>query len=139
MQPATNIPGAVTTILSLVNVQSGDEGSYNVVLSDGMSTVTSQSAFLAVGDRPAITVQPQSQTAILGSDVTFSVTANGTLPLSFRWRNPSIVTNMILQTNVSLFTVRNVQFSSPTNYSVLITNSFGVALSSNALLTVINP
>src|SRR6185436_655673 len=58
----TNIPGAVTTILSLVNVQSGDEGSYNVVLSDGMSTVTSQSAFLAVGDRPAITVQPQSQT-----------------------------------------------------------------------------
>jgi hypothetical protein len=128
------------TRFALANVQSTNAGSYNVVLSDGATTLTSQTAILIVGDRPVITMQPQSQTAVVGSDVTFSVTASGTLPLWFRWRgNTTTVTNMMLQTNTSFLTIPNVQFNTPSNYTVVVTNLFGSSpLSSTALLTVTN-
>src|SRR5262249_27267470 len=84
----THVSGAVSNTLILSNVQQPNAGNYNVVLSDGVDTLTSQTAVLNVGDRPVITIQPQNQTAVVGSDVTFSVTASGSLPMWFRWRNP---------------------------------------------------
>src|SRR5687767_14848364 len=39
---------------------------------------------------PTITSQPQSQTVNEGATVTFSVTATGTQPLSYRWRKNGV-------------------------------------------------
>jgi hypothetical protein len=136
----TNLIGAITNTLLLINAQSENAGTYRVVVSDGAATLISQPALLNVGDRPVITMQRQSQTAVVGSDVTFSVTTSGTLPLWFRWRHPNTVTNVMLQTNVSFLTISNVQFNTPSNYTVAVTNLFGSSgLSSNAVLTVTNP
>jgi hypothetical protein len=85
---------------------------------------------------PSITKEPVSQTAIAGTNVTFYVVATGTPPLSYRWRmNANIIVGA---TNGSL-TLTNVQLANAGAYSVIVSNSFGSAISSPAVLTVAYP
>jgi hypothetical protein len=88
------------------------------------------------GIAPTIISQPQSQTVAAGANVTFTVTATGTAPLSYQWRRNG--TNVSGATSTSL-TLSNVQPANAGNYSVRVTNAFGVATSSNAVLTVLAP
>jgi dienelactone hydrolase len=137
----TDLPTATNSTFTLTNVQPTDAGSYTVVVADGITTLTSQAATLTVGERPAITVQPESQTVHVGDTVSLSVSAAGTLPLSYRWRRGvATVTNMILGETTAVLTLTNVQTNQAGNYTVLITNLFGVAPpSSTAVLTVLSP
>jgi len=89
-----------------------------------------------IGVRPTIVTQPQSQTVVAGSTVSFNVVATGTPPLIYRWRREGI--NVGVTTN-GTFTIFNVQPAQAGNYSVIVTNIAGSAISSNALLTVISP
>ena len=83
--------------------------------------------------RPTILTQPASQTVTTGTNVTFSVTASGTPPLSYLWQFNGA--NLANATNATL-TLTNVQLGQGGNYSVLVSNAAGFILSSNALLTV---
>src|SRR6185503_3390741 len=85
---------------------------------------------------PTITTNPQSQTVTNGSDVTFTVVATGTEPLSYRWRRNAVTIPGATNSTLTLFSVTS---SNAGTYSVIVTNSFGAALSSNAVLTVISP
>ncbi len=85
---------------------------------------------------PAITTQPTNQTVTVGGTATFSVTASGSLPLGYQWNFNG--TNMQGATNTTL-TLTNVQVSQAGNYAVLVTNAYGWAISSNAVLTVMAP
>jgi len=85
---------------------------------------------------PNITAQPQSQTAIQGADVTFSVAATGSDPLSYQWY---FGTNAISGATGSSYTRTNPQPGDAGNYSVVVTNTAGSATSSNATLTVLTP
>jgi WD40 repeat protein len=85
------------------------------------------------GIAPGIIIQPVSQNAIEGSSVTLAVMATGTVPLSYRWRKGA--SSLPGQTNVSL-TLANVDAACAGNYSVVVTNAFGSATSSNATLPV---
>jgi len=84
--------------------------------------------------QPTITSQPASQMVPAGANVTFSVGASGTAPLGYQWKlNNSDIGG---QTNSSL-SLTNVQPGQSGNmYSVVVSNAFGSATSSNALLTV---
>jgi len=85
---------------------------------------------------PSILTQPASQTITVGNHVGFTVQANGTSPLSYQWRlNGTNITGA----TASSFGIDNVQLTNSGNYSVLVTNSVGSVLSSNALLTVVPP
>jgi hypothetical protein len=85
---------------------------------------------------PVIVQQPQSQTVSAGANVTFAVSATGTAPLSYRWRRDgATITN---STTASL-TLVNVQTNQAGAYSVVVSNSVGVAESANAVLTVLGP
>jgi hypothetical protein len=84
---------------------------------------------------PLIVSQPMSQTAFVGDTVTFGVGAAGDAPLRCQWRFNGL--GLIGKTNTSL-TLSNVHLTNGGNYSVLVTNAGGSAISSNALLTV-NP
>jgi len=88
------------------------------------------------GSPATITSQPMNQTVMAGSAAMFAVTASGTAPLSYQWNFNG--TNIVGATNTML-TLTNVQLSQAGNYAVLVTNSFGSALSSNAMLTVNSP
>ena len=82
---------------------------------------------------PTITTQPTNQTAFVGGNATFSVTAGGTTPLSYQWSFNT--TNLLGATNATL-TLTNLQFAQAGVYAVLVTNNYGSILSSNATLTV---
>jgi hypothetical protein len=89
----------------------------------------------AIGIPPFISAQPTSQTVPLGATLTFSAAAGGTLPLSYQWRFNG--TNILAATATAL-TLTNVQLAQAGSYTVRITNLYGAAESSNAVLTV-NP
>ena len=77
--------------------------------------------------------QPADLTVTENSTATFTVTAAGTPPLSYQWRFNG--TNIAGATGTSL-TLSNVQTAQAGNYSMRVTNTFGSAISSNAVLTV---
>ena len=53
-----NISGVTTSTLTINNVATADEGSYDVVITGLCSNVTSAAALLAVDDNVVITAQP---------------------------------------------------------------------------------
>jgi len=85
---------------------------------------------------PVITIPPTNQTVLVGGTASFTVTAIGTPPLSFQWSFNG--TNINGATNSSL-TLTNIQVSQTGSYLVLVTNNYGAATSSNAMLSVIDP
>jgi hypothetical protein len=89
-----------------------------------------------VTNAPTITLQPQSQTVNVGSNVTFTVGATGTGPLSYQWEFNSA--NIAGATNSSL-SLLNVQTNNSGVYGVTVSNPGGTVTSSNATLTVIVP
>ena len=85
---------------------------------------------------PAITTQPASLAALPGTEVTFQVAAAGAEPLSFQWSFNG--TNLDGAASSTL-TLTNVQQAQAGTYAVLVTNSYGSLLSSNAVLTLLEP
>ncbi|MCX6925656.1 MAG: immunoglobulin domain-containing protein, partial [Verrucomicrobia bacterium] len=101
----------------------------NVVTISGQSNV-------ALGPIPMVIAHPKSQTTVAGMDVSFTVTAAGAAPLSYQWRKdgldlPGQRTNALALTNVTR--------AQSGLYSVVVSNAFGNATSSNALLRVLVP
>jgi uncharacterized repeat protein (TIGR03803 family) len=90
-------------------------------------------ALTLVPAAPVITTQPQSQTAQVGNNVTFSVVANGWPAPNFQWQFNG--QNIAGQTAPSL-SLTNVQFTNAGGYSVIVTNAYGSVTSAVAQLTV---
>ena len=88
-----------------------------------------------VGVPPMITSQPANQSVLAGGNASFAVTATGTAPFGYQWSFNGV--NINGATN-AILTLVNVQLSQMGNYAATVFNSFGAALSSNAVLTV-NP
>jgi hypothetical protein len=86
---------------------------------------------------PIITSQPQSQTAFIGQNVTFSVSASGSSPLSYQWlfNGTNIITGA---TNASM-TLASVHLNQGGAYSVVVTNLFGSAISGEAHFSISFP
>jgi hypothetical protein len=82
---------------------------------------------------PKIIQQPLGKALFVGEDVTFSVQASGSAPLSYQWR---FGTNELTGATTSSLTLTNVQVDQSGEYSVVISNPLGSAASSAALLTV---
>jgi hypothetical protein len=95
--------------------------------------VTNSPAFIS-SNAPSITGQPQNQLAVAGSSATFNVQVSGAQPLIYQWRFNS--NNISGATDMS-YSRSNVQSGDAGYYDVLVTNSFGSAVSSNALLTIV--
>lgn len=138
--PSHSFPGGLvfdssvyTPLSDVVPVLSADSGQaqHMAVMKDFLIPVTDS----GITNPPAITAQPQSQTTSPGSNATFTVTANGTAPLSFQWLFND--TNIVGAT-ANPFTIANVQFTNAGNYSVIVTNLVGSVTSSVALLIVSN-
>jgi hypothetical protein len=82
---------------------------------------------------PSIYAQPLTQQLFEGQTATFSVSATGTAPLFYQWSFNG--TNIVGATDSQLI-LTNLQISQAGAYSVGITNSVGIALSTSAQLTV---
>ena len=135
-----NIAGATSATLSLTSVTTGQSGGgYSCVVSNSAGTATSSTATLTVNPAaiaPTITTQPVSQTVTAGANVSFTVAASGTAPLSYRWRLNGANIAGATSATLSLTSVTTGQ--SGGSYSCVVSNSAGTATSSAATLTV-NP
>ncbi|HWN94676.1 MAG TPA: immunoglobulin domain-containing protein, partial [Methylomirabilota bacterium] len=133
----TNIADATNATLVLFNVTPASAGLYSVTVSNLAGAVTSAPASLIVQFPPVITVHPQPATAIRDQGTNFSVTAGGgTPPFGYQWRFNGA--NLPGATN-SVLTLSNIQASQGGVYSVLVFNTAGTVVSSNATLTVLIP
>jgi len=91
---------------------------------------------------PAISAQPASLTVLSGSNAVFNMTAGGSAPLGYQWRNNGA--SLANGGNISGVTTSALQFTAVTtnnsgNYSVVITNNYGSITSAVATLTVVLP
>ncbi len=131
----TNISGATTNPFVLASAQLTNAGNYSVTITNIAGSVTSSNAVLTVSNAPPlIATQPQNQTVLAGQNVSFSVTAGGTLPLNYQW--------LLGGTNISgattnPFVLANVQSTNAGDFSVVITNIAGSVTSSVATLTIL--
>ncbi len=136
------ISGATNSIFSLTNVQAGDAGSYDVVVTNSVSSATSAAATLTVNPAaPTITGQPASRTASTGDTASFSVTAAGTNPLTYQWRKNTVPLTdggIVSGSATATLLLTGVGAADSANYDVVVTNSLGSATSTAGVLTV-NP
>jgi hypothetical protein len=105
----------------------------------GYATISGMQLGLTSGTSPTqpfISTQPASQTVVSGGTASFTVAAGGAQPLSYQWRRNG---GAIDGASSSLLTLVNVQTSQAGTYTVLVTNTYGSILSSNALLSVTSP
>ena len=130
--PGVPIAGATKSTYSIINVQATNSGSsYWVTVTNAAGTNVSRHATFTV---LAITAPPQGVITNAGSDVTFSVGASGSQPLSYQWlfngSNVSAATD-------SDFPLTKVQPRDAGAYSVVAANAAGSVTSSPATLTVV--
>jgi PKD repeat protein/Leucine-rich repeat (LRR) protein len=88
---------------------------------------------IQVDTPPSITTQPASQSVQQGADVTFSVVATGTAPLSYQWYKNGVIISEAISDS---YLITNVQPADSGNYSVVVRNDAGSVNSSMAHLTV---
>ncbi len=118
------------------NVNSNNAGNYDVVVTGPYGSVTSSVATITEAFGPGIAAPPQSQVALVGGTVTFSVTASGTGPFYYQWYFGGAPLSG--QTNTTL--VRsNVNSNNAGAYQVVIANPYAAVTSSIAALSVIVP
>jgi len=133
---STNLDGETNQVLTLTNVQPGAAGFYAVQVSNAFGLELSSSAVLVVNDPAHVLVQPVDVAAAVGGDVVFHVVAAGTPEIAYQW---SFNGTLLADATNSWLSLTNVQTADTGPYAVLVSNTFGQALSSNALLTVGDP
>jgi hypothetical protein len=142
----TNIPNATNAMHILANIQTTNDGTYTCVVSDDFDTLVSDSATLTVIFAPVLTLRPFNQTAVEGGSVSFSVAANGTIPINFRWQTNHAtgaftnISNAVIIASASNSTVifTNIPLTfTGMRVRCLLTNVAGQANTTNATLTVL--
>ncbi len=130
------IVGATTPVLYVSNVFAADAGGYSVVVTNAISSRTSQVAILTVID-PAIRTGPTplSRTNMPGDTANFYVTAAGTEPLGQQWYFNW--TNLIEGATGNALNVTNVQLANAGYYMMVVSGALGMATSAPARLTVL--
>jgi hypothetical protein len=88
------------------------------------------------GQSPTLLTQPQSQTALIGQTVVFSVNASGPGVLNYQWRFNG---NDLTGANSSSLVLNNVSPPQAGSYSVVVFNQAGSVASAIAQLTVRQP
>lgn len=110
-----------------------DPNKYVMVRPDHLFLLYRQYQGLGTGAVPYLVTQPAGAAVNVGTNITFNASATGTAPLRYQWRLNG--TNLPGATN-NFFTQANVQPADAGNYSILVTNIAGNAVSSNAALIV---
>ena len=87
------------------------------------------------GTPPFLSLSPTNQVVLLGANASLNGAAQGTPPLSYQWQLNQVNIDGATSTNLNL---TNVQFAVEGNYTLVISNAFGVASSAPAFLNVVD-
>src|SRR6266403_1036591 len=83
---------------------------------------------------PMVTLQPANQTVTAGQTATFSVTANGTAPLTYQWKKNGVAINGAVSSSYT--TLATANSDNGAQFIVLVSNSVGSVTSGAATLSV---
>ncbi len=137
-----DISGATTDQLTIDNTEEADEADYRVQVNGDCGSDTSNTATLTVNANTEITDQPNDQTLCEGSNVTFSVEADGS-SLSYQWQTNAGGSWQDLSDGGDIsgatsdqLTIANAEEADEADYRVLINGDCGSEASNAATLTV---
>lgn len=102
------ITGATSKKLTIPNVNKVNEGNYYCILSNYVSTVTSNTANLLVRNPVVITTQPVGAEVLLNTEFTVNCCVTGTGPITHYWVKDDV---KIVATQASLGTTDGVNVS----------------------------
>ncbi len=132
---SANLAGATGSSVTFSNAQLSVAGDYAVVVSDSFGTLTSATATLTVKVPPIINNQPQGVSVATGLPASFQVDVIGAAPMTYQWR---LGGNPLAGATDSALNIPAVGSGDSGTYTVLITNAYGSALSSNAQLALVS-
>lgn len=131
----TDIPGATTSRLTFSSINRTDSGSYSVVVSNVVGSVTSPAAVIDVQYPPSAPVitRPLSNVTVLHkSDLALAIEYTAEPPSSISWKKGTAILQG--KTEPSLL-LRDVTPGAAGTYEVTVKNSSG-SVSSKAVVTV---
>jgi hypothetical protein len=129
--PIDGAPDAPTYVIDAVTPD--DAGVYDAFVWNACGDATSNPATLTVDTIPAIAEQPAGGNACEGEPITFTVTAEGTGPLSYQWRKDGIPIDGATD---SSYVLEAVTPDDAGDYDVVVTNECGQTTSETATLFV---
>ncbi len=136
------VSGSDTTDLIISNVQANDGGLYQFVATNNYGAATSAVATLTILLPASISGQPSNQAALINSNASFTATVTGTSPLTYQWYFngiPLTDDGRLSGCTTTNLTIANVQTNDAGAYQLVATNSYGMATSASATLTVLVP
>lgn len=125
------LPGENGPQLRLDQIDGSDSGRYSVTVSNEVGSSTSEAAIIAVA--PSIVAGPQPVSASAGDQVILEVQAAGSHPLHFQWVKDG---NVISNATGPTLTLESLTPEDAGNYSVVVSNSAGIAVSDPASVDV---
>ena len=129
----TALTGETSSTLNFSALAESDAGDYTVVVSNGVSSVTSDTATVTVMPRLQISAQPASLSLTEGESGELSVTASGYGTLSYQWfKNGSAITNA----TASSIRFDNISSNDAGSYYVVVYDDNSSTMSSAANITV---
>jgi hypothetical protein len=133
---ATNANYTLTPTLASAD----NNAQFSVIVSNAVGSVTSQVATLTVTvpppTAPSITSQPQALSVFEPNSATFSVSATGTVPLSYQWRTNGVNIGGATSSSYT-FNSTSVAADNGKQISVRVSNAQGAVTSSVVTLTVL--
>ena len=133
------ITGATLPTLTLTNFQSADLGTYSVIVTNALGSVTSGNAALSVYTPPGgnwgpvITAHPQSQTALQNGSLSLAVTAVGNPAPTYQWYKGGAA---VAGANGSALPFMALNAADAASYTVSVAGAQGTVTSAPATLTV---
>jgi len=130
-----DLPGATQTVVRIPLARPEDSGTYEVVVSSVMGSVTSAPATLTVSApvAPTITAQPVGAFQIVGGTHVLGVTAEGTPPLAYQWYRDG---EAVSGATEPVLTLANLQPADAGSYTVVVSNEVSPVTSTAAAVHV---
>jgi hypothetical protein len=129
-----NVPGATNATLVLANLQLTDAGTYSVSVFNAVGSTVSTPATLTVLMPVMITQPPAGVSVRPGTNVTFTVGALSSRPVSYQWRRNGVD---IPEATATSYTVSKVSAQDDALYQVLVADWLSSELSQPVRLMVL--
>lgn len=133
-----NYSGTNTTLLTINNTSTINQGQYQCIITSNCGTITSIPAKLYVYQPVSIITQPANITVCNGSPASFTVNATGTIT-SYQWQHNGINltnSNTISGTNSATLVLSQVTLPDSGTYTCIITGNYNIANTLAAKLTI---
>jgi hypothetical protein len=133
----TQLPGETNASLFIDYLRNEDAGTYDVFALNSGGAAFSSAAQVLIAESPYISTAPPAVFGTnAGSNVTFTVTAGGSAPLTYQWKRDGVD---IPGATVPALTLTNLILTDSANYTLAVSNAYGVANATTLLQVLIRP